>query len=120
MQGFAQRFDQGLVGLAVLGGCSDRELERAIPFAHQTCFPCARLSPNRHDATLGMIVYGDHGSSPGRPSKRAVPMRDRVAPSSMATSKSLLMPMDNSVHGCLPCTSPRSWSRKRRTSAKVG
>ena len=54
----------------------------------------------------------------GRGPKIAVPTRTMVAPSSMAVSKSLLMPMDSSVRGMLEEACFASRSRRSRNAEK--
>src|SRR4029077_17093020 len=53
----------------------------------------------------------------GRGPKMAVPTRTTVAPSSIATSKSLLMPIDSSVR---PCCSPSLRSARNQTRESSG
>lgn len=68
-----------------------RHLQRAVVLADNGVAPRSGLGANRDNAALGVARDLNHGVNP---SKRTLPSRTMVAPSSTATSKSLLMPID--------------------------
>src|SRR5438874_509286 len=79
----------------------------------------AGLGPHGQDTALGVVTDGDHHPAPfpSRPSNNTVPRRTIVAPSSTATSKSLLMPIDRCPSGCGGPTSARSRASNSRRVA---
>src|SRR5581483_6610354 len=116
LQGLGQDLDQGLVRAPLVGRCRDGDLEAPGLLADDAVAPGPRLRPHGEHAPLRMLCHLDHD----RPSKSTVPSRTCVAPSSTATSKSLLIPIDRySTRWALP-SSPRSRSRSSRSATKVG
>src|SRR5205823_13531318 len=113
-------FDEGFVGPAVFRRHGDRDLQRAVVLADDPRLAGVRLRPDRQHIAFGMLADRDHAAPPGMVSKRTVPKRTSVAPSSTATSKSLLMPMERCRMACGGDTSRASRSRSLRTNANVG
>ena len=88
-----KEIEKHLVGPAIFGWCRHSDLKRTVVFPDDVVPLRIRLHPNRNRGSFGMIFNENHSAS--RPAKSVVPRRMKVAPSSMAISKSLLIPIDN-------------------------
>ena len=95
-QTFGQHSSDGGIGLAFLGRRGHGHAERPGARAEDGVRAGAGLRVHGEDGSLGMSRQIEHASTP---SKSAEPTRTRVAPSSMADSKSLDMPIDSSESG---------------------
>src|SRR4051794_28437144 len=97
--------DRG-IGLPLLGRRRDRDAERPGMEADDRIPPRPGLGADREDRPEGMGGQVDHGTTP---SNSAEPTRTRVAPSSIAASKSPDIPIESSASS----SEVRSPSRSR-------
>src|SRR5262249_3001261 len=116
----AQDKSDGLIGSALVGWRCDGNLERPGLLPYERVPPRSRLSAHGQYTTLGVIADLNHLSLSSSPWNKTLPSRTKVAPSSTATSKSLLIPMDKCSRWCAGSSWQRSRSRKPRSWAKVG
>src|SRR5262249_5587931 len=112
----AQHLDNGLIGPSILRRCRDGHLERAVAFTLNAGAFGIWLRSDGQYQSLGVVRNLDHAT----PSNRTLPSRTAVEPSSMAISKSLLIPIDRPSIGCRPARRSRIRSRVCRNRAKVG
>src|SRR5262249_9952985 len=92
-----KHFLNGIVGFAVVRRRCDSDFERTILLAHNSGATRSGLGAHGQDAPFRVADDLDHRAIP---SNKTVPRRTKVAPSSMATSKSLLMPIDKCRRSC--------------------
>lgn len=92
-QGVGQNVDDSFVGPASIRGGRYGDSKRTGVLVENGVAPGAWAGADGQDRALIVRLDVDHGASP---SNRAEPTRTQVAPSSMATSKSLDMPIESS------------------------
>src|SRR5262245_48749498 len=89
---FRDQFHQRFIRAALVCRSLHGEFQHAVVLPDHAALPGSRLGTDGENHSLW--VRGDHAVSFGEiPSNNAEPIRMRVAPSSMATSKSLVMPI---------------------------
>jgi len=97
-----QEGDEGFVGAAIGGWGGEGDFDGSGVDAGDGVFAGAGMDADGEGAPAGQVageegVGRGHGAAGWRLPKRAVPMRTQVLPSSMATAKSLDMPMESWV-----------------------
>src|SRR3989338_4856893 len=96
VQTLGQQRDYGLVGAALEGRRRHLHAQRAAVHAGDFFAPRPRLHLDPETNIPTPLFHLKTHAGPGRGPKSAVPRRTWVAPSSMATSKSWLIPMESS------------------------
>lgn len=92
----SQHTSQCVVGFAFFGSLGDGDFEPAGVNSDNSVLPSSRLGLNGQGDAECRLFELDYQGSDSNPRKRSLPTRIIVAPSSMATSKSLLMPIESS------------------------
>jgi hypothetical protein len=92
---FRQQFDHRRIGATVFRRSRDGDFESAGLLTFDQRLASARLNSEGQDAALGVSGYCDQDAGSSVPSNSTEPSRISVAPSSMAISKSLLIPIES-------------------------